>query len=207
MRIGRTGLVVALAALLAAGVAVGARALTTAGGDVQACVGKVTGLVRIVADPSACRNWENALSWPGSIPAATGPTAYAHENFGPAYLTNPASPAPGPYTLVGALSLPAGDFLVNAKLVVSNRMGFRTGVRCVLRAPSTSTVDEASTVLDEGGWRNEVQTLALQKAISLPAAATVELRCLVQSVTGLPDVVAGEIKMAALTVGSLVRQP
>lgn len=206
MKIVRTSVAIALAALLAAGVAIGARALTMAGGNIQACVGQNTGLVRIVGDPSVCRNSETALSWPGS--AQAGPTAYAHHGSTFVHLFNPSNPGPGPYTLVGSLSLPAGKYIANAKLILANQTGFHTAVRCVLRAPATTTLDEAATyVAPADGTMVHVQTLPLQSAVNLPVAAALELRCLAQSSFGAPDVVASDVKLGALTVDSLVMQP
>jgi len=175
MRLTRSRRVLVLAVvgtvLGAAGVALAT--IPDSSGVVNTCYADTTGALRAVADPGDCGAGESAL-------ALGGPT----RGFA---FSNPADVALGTTSVrVASLVLPAGRYLVHAKVNVAN-LNFTalgsTFVPCSIRVAGTTTnLDQTWVILQQAvtGTGASNASVGLQAAVTVaspPGKAEVEVIC------------------------------
>jgi hypothetical protein len=159
-------LAVALIALLAAG-AVAMAAIPDSTGAINACYGS-SGKLRAVDGPLDCSGSETSI-------ALGGPTygyAYANSDFATIDETT---------TTVGTLSLPAGKYLVHAKLdLLGLSTAEETFVVCNLTIGGTAGFSDAVwNTLEPGvGGRFPSESVALQTSLVLPASGSILMTCI-----------------------------
>lgn len=123
-------------------VAVGADTDTA---PIQACVNDRTGLVRVVEGPSDCRSNEDPLAWARQgLPGEPGPTGRQGPE-GPQGEPGPSSPgdawftdiqvpttlsAGSDYHVIGALTVPPGNYTLAATVSLFNSSAQRPGAEC-----------------------------------------------------------------------------
>jgi hypothetical protein len=127
------------------------------------------GDLRVVSDPGSCRSHETALE-------LGGPThGYAIANPGDVTVSTPTSVS------VLKLGLPAGIFLVHAKVNLINLPGSDSVfVPCDLRVQgTTTTLDEDRVVLEAQVTSTEAYeaNVPLQAAVTLASSRVVGLEC------------------------------
>ncbi len=167
-----------LVALVVAGVVFGIAAVVQAdipdGGVIHGCYQRNVGNLRVIdATAESCRASEVPLDWnqtgPTGPTGATGPTgptgARGPSDAWDASTTGVAVPAGSSQTIV-SLSLPAGNFFVEAKASISGGAGYQ----CILDGPG-GKLDSSLTVA------NALATVPVQSTVSLTSAGTVLLRC------------------------------
>src|SRR4051794_13629060 len=151
----RSRSLVLLAALgaLAAAIAAGVSAQTSAAPRIYACASKASGALRVVAAKTHCRKSERRISWtvagsrgPAGVPGARGPTGLA----GPAGPAGPQGPA-GPHSLAGLVTR------------VSSPASGKT---------ATKTCPAATPIVVGGGYRDLAgDTTSQYASASYPSAA------------------------------------
>jgi hypothetical protein len=155
-----------LTAALAAG-AVAYAAIPDASGVINACYGP-SGKLRAVDAPTDCGGSETSL-------ALGGPTlgyAYANADFQVLADTT---------TVVGSLTLPAGNYLVHGKLdLLGSSSTEESFVVCNLRVEGTTTNSDSTWNTLEPGvpGRLPSESVAMQTSIRLPAGGTMLMTCL-----------------------------
>lgn len=175
------------AALVAAGlliVAGGAYALaSSAGGTINACVKHNGGALYKAAH---CANHDTALSWskqgppgpagaqglPGSpgTPGARGPSnAYSSLDDGPTSINSSAE------TPVVSVTLPAGNYILLAKLVPYAASGGTDAAVCDMLDPTGVLVDRGESVVDSNTISFDTVTLA--GPLTTAGGGTVRVQC------------------------------
>jgi hypothetical protein len=159
-------LVVALgAALLAAG-GIAWAAIPDSSGAINACHANVTGNLRAVDAPGDCRRSETAI-------ALGGPTT-GYATWQPDFIAIGTTP-----TVVAALKLPAGTYLVHGKLdVVDTTFTGGVLVVCNLVIGGTAGFSDASwNTLGPVVTGAPSESMALQTALTLDADGAIAMRC------------------------------
>jgi hypothetical protein len=182
-------LVVALGAALLAVGGIAWAAIPDSSGAVNVCSANANGKLRAVDSPADCGGNETAI-------ALGGPTR--------AYSSHPGSEVTlgTTSTDVASLTLPAGRYLVHAKVNVVD-FGF-TGnvfVACSLQAAGL-TPDQTWVTLGPAIESAPSASVGLQASISLASATTVAARCAVPD--GDPDVRARFRALDAVSVDAVV---
>ncbi len=156
----------ALTALLAVGT-VAVAAIPDSSGTINACYGS-SGKLRAVDAPADCGGSETSV-------ALGGPThgyAYSNSDFATIAETT---------TVVGSLTLPAGNYLVHGKLdLFGGSSTTESFVVCNLRIEGTTTnSDSVWNTLEPGiPGRLPTESVALQTSIRLPAGGTMLMTCI-----------------------------
>jgi hypothetical protein len=185
-----------LSAMLVAG-AVAYAAIPDSSGAIQACYGP-TGALRAVDEPADCRGSETSI-------ALGGPT-YGYEFSDPDFISIDHTT-----TVVGALHLPAGKYLVHGKLDLFGLSPTDEAfVVCNLRdaaAPGTN-LDSLWNTLEPGGGSNvPSESAALQTSLVLSTAGTVQMTCVRADGAASPAVSARYRKLDAVQVDGLTPNP
>ena len=156
----------ALTALLAVGT-VAVAAIPDSSGTINACYGS-SGKLRAVDAPADCGGSETSV-------ALGGPThGYAYSNADFATIAETT-------TVVGSLTLPAGNYLVHGKLdLFGGSSTTESFVVCNLRVEGTTTnSDSVWNTLEPGVLgRLPTESVALQTSIRLPAGGTMLMTCI-----------------------------
>jgi hypothetical protein len=190
-----------IAAAVTALIAGGTYALAAGGGAIHACAGKSDGALRIARK---CRKSERSVTWnvqgPQGIQGPKGDTgsigpsnAYSSFKAGPVSLTSTLS-------TVAKLSIPAaGNYVINAKLVLHDDVNTTVGIQCQLVVAGTN-LDQSETTLtgNSAGFVGQ-ETAALQAVQQFTAGGEVDLQCDGFGV----NTDASLIKINAIQVGSL----
>jgi hypothetical protein len=221
---GRVSVSIAVAiGVLAA--AVGGAVAATRGGSVHACAKRSNGALRLA---NHCKRGEKGVAW-----SIRGPQG----SQGPQGLTGPQGPrgvqgAPGttgergpsdafteywgdvsvpesaatPFTL-GAVTLPAGNFMVFGKASVNNGLDQSRNVTCGLGTPGIDSAGHLDNATDEGHIQlasGAEQTITLLGPVELSDSGDVSLDCY-QGGTGATtgSLTFTDIEVSAIEVGSL----
>lgn len=206
-------LAVGLAALAATGIAYAT--IPGPGGVIHGCYDTKTGVLRVI-DPSAgglCSLKETDLQWNQTGPQGLAGPQGAPGPRGPSngYATssgfNPQSFSINNELTVTTLVLPAGNYVVDAKVLVGNRSSASDEeVTCSLRfGPfSSGLLDIAGARLFGGGpaAAGSFATLPLVGSISLSASETITVLCATTSA----DAFAQYAKLNAVQVETLTLQ-
>lgn len=194
----------------------------------RACTDLVSGEVRAgsieVNSLPACRLRETLKTWnqtgpqgpqgvqgpqgaqgPQGLPGAQGPAGPSAGYFrrGQPGLSLPVTPfGSSPlYTEVGALSLPAGSYVITGTAVVGNGANSATeiaAVRCAVQSPY------ATVSSDTALYEHDSATLVATSGFVLPGADTVRLRC--QNANPWGSVILTQYTLVAIKVGTLQEQ-
>ena len=105
-------------------------------------------------------------------------------------------------TRMGQLAVPAGSYLVTAKLDVTDGSATASDVRCLLTNNKTEDADSTRATVGAFGGAGGDETLTLQATATLPAAATWEVSC-----GANPEVGGEELKIQAIQVASSSNKP
>jgi len=178
-------------ALAAGGIAYAA--IPDSGGVFHACYKKIGGQVRLVNSASDCNSSESATQWNRNGPTGpTGPSDAYDSGQLPQVLLDPAG---FPRTVV-SLPLPAGSFVVSARLDVSDAATIGgTEIVCELfNATSLEVIDKQ----DSMGAAGVPMPLLGTTALNNPGA--VSIRC---TVSGGVAPFANEPRIVAIKVGNL----
>lgn len=186
----------AFGAVLAAvaGVAYGA---VNQGGQVHGCYVTTAPHQLQVIDPSvtpSCPSGTTALNWVQKAPSVYSTFHDATQSVG------------GSFTQVGALGLPAGSYLIIAKLSsFASEPGYTTFVKCQLSAGVDSDTDRASSGWDAGNSiaspnSSTEAPMALTVVHTFTSAGAATLACYGSSV-GNHSV--SNVKITAIKVGSI----
>jgi hypothetical protein len=130
-------------------------------------------------------------------PGANGASAGLSEENNPAVFLE-SSPAEQP--VANIVNVPAGSYIMNAKVSIENEGGTEALVTCYLHAGTD--VDEASTGLDKFPAADYIQTVALTLGHTFASPGAVVLTCNDRSVSG---VVAHDAKISLVQVQTLAR--
>ena len=144
---------------------------------IQACSLKAVGTLRVVSSPTQCTKLETPIGWnaqgpPGDKGDPGVGTAYVF-NGGPTNLINGDG-----LTLAGTMPLPAGNYVVSAKVVVDVTNSTPVSrVACYLDGSSNRQVFGGidNSTVSVIGDTNEV--LTVQGALTLTTAGGVDLKC------------------------------
>ena len=195
MRRLRTPLV-AVAACVVAGVAVAAvayAAIPDSSGAIQACYGS-SGKLRAVDSPADCSGSETSI-------ALGGPT-YGYEFSNADFVAIDSTT-----TVVAALVLPAGKYLVHGKLdLFGLSPSDEAFVVCNLKdadAPGTNLDSMWNTLEPGGGSRVPSESAALQTSLTLTTASVIQLTCVRADGPASPAVSARYRKLDAIRVDGL----
>ncbi len=242
--------------------------IPSSGGVIHGCYQKSDGKLRVVNDPSTCRDAELPISWnqtgpqgPKGDTGATGPQGHTGPQGLPGQkgdtgATGPQGPQgdPGPQGLQGAagppgpagaahafefyfrpsrdilpirsaavtaghLTLPAGTFMVSARVLVHSFDGsLLPGPReasCVIVPDNTSAIflgeglDESSTIVHGNFKSGNIALLAAYSSNGGPSDAHgVQVRCWGESTTsaGFTDMKVGFVKIDAIQVSDVTLQ-
>lgn len=204
------------AALLAAASGLGGAAPALAQDVFRGCADATTHELRPgsveVNDLPACKPRETLHSWnqagpqgpqgPQGLQGPAGPSAAWYRNEQPLVVL-PVSPIGGPvvWTDVGALDLPAGQYIVTATAVVGNRSYSASefaAVSCAVASPY------AGVTSDTALYEHDTRTLVATSGFDLPGAARLQLKC--RNANPYGDVLVSRYTFVAIKVGSLVQQ-
>jgi hypothetical protein len=191
-------------------------------GDVlQSCVLRGTGALRLVQDANYCRKNEQPLAWsrlgregaPG-IPGPRGPVGPPGP-VGPAGVSSSAFhtqaidsvTVPGSYGSVMQLQLPAGSYLVNATILLSNLGRTRAAVLCSGMGPGGSFVISGTQLeVDQPGLEDgaSMATLPVSFPAILAAPGRIDLECGANmGASASTKVIATHRQMTAVRVASV----
>lgn len=159
-------LVVALGAALVAAGGIAWAAIPDSSGAINACRANVTGNLRAVDEPGDCRRNETAL-------ALGGPTV-GYATSQPDFIAIGTTP-----TVVAALKLPAGKYLVHGKLdIVDTTFTGGVFVVCNLVIGGTAGFSDASwNTLGPVVTGAPSESMALQTALTLPTEGAIVMQC------------------------------
>ena len=187
-------LLAAVAAVVVVAVVAGVSyAAATGGGEIKACAGKATGILRLDTG-KGCLPFENALEWsqagPQGQPGLQGPrgppgVTHADERYFAHSLADVSTwlpivsgtwPAVRPeMTHVLTLHLDPGNYAVTAEVIGGNYSGVGVVV-CLLGNPTVGYAVAQSAVGNEGGYAIQ-QTFEAQSIFPLPQGGDLELSC------------------------------
>lgn len=178
-----------IAAAVMALLAGGTYALAASGGTIRACAKKSGGALRIAA---TCKTNERRVTWNvRGLQGIQGPKGVTGPkgDTGPRGDTGPTGPSAA-YTAVNdddvnvssgettlaVLSLPAGNWVINAKAVAQDMSDTAIDVQCQL-ASERSVFDESIAGVDENSSDLSVATIPVQVARAFSTPTAVELQC------------------------------
>jgi hypothetical protein len=159
-----------------------------------------------VNDLPACKPRETLHSWnqagPQGPQGPAGPSAAWYRNEQPLVVL-PVSPLGSPFVWndVGALDLPAGQYVITGTAVVGNRSGSHTefaAVSCAVLTPYGGVSSDTAL------YEHDTNTLVATSGFDLPGPTRVELKCRNANPHG--DVLVSRYTLVAIKVGTLVRQ-
>ena len=199
-----------IAAAVMALIASGTYALAAGGGTIDACAKKSTGALRIARK---CMKSERSVTWNvrgpqgnqgkqgiqaiQGIQGDTGPigpsNAYSSFKGAQVSLTSTLS-------TVAQLSVPAaGNYVINAKVVLEDEVNSPVTIQCQLVVAGTNLDQSETTLTGNSGAAVSSETAALQAVQQFTAAGDVDLQC-----TGFGvSTDASLSKITAIQVGSL----
>ena len=172
----RIGGAAATAALVAAAIPAIAAA-TTSTVTFYACVTNSTGAIKIVGKNTVCGTGKHKISWNNIGPRGPqGPAGVVNgyiDNSGTAFLSNTS------LTAVGTLPLPAGKFLITAKVdaVLGSSNNGDDVVSCDLGDTNGNTLDTTGVTLIPALDNSAGYGMTLLGATSLTASGHVQVVC------------------------------
>ncbi|MGN6866772.1 MAG: hypothetical protein ACTHMY_00050 [Solirubrobacteraceae bacterium] len=213
----RGSILVGVAALV---VATGSAMAAGSGSAIHACAKKSNGTLRLA---SRCKHSENAVSWnlngvpgpqgPVGMPGAQGTPGVAG-GLGPSdgftrYSNDAALPGVGnPGIQLGAVTLPAGDFMVFARMSVHNGVDVAEDVTCSLSPPPNlpnefgqpRLIDQSHIHLNSG----DGQSVTMLGPLRTAGGGDVTLGCFNAGITSQNGTVQfTDIQLSAIQVGTL----
>jgi hypothetical protein len=105
-------------------------------------------------------------------------------------------------THMGQLAVPAGSYLVTAKLVVTDGSTTASDVRCLLTNDETQDSDSSNATVGSFGSAPGSETITLQSTATLSAPAIWQVRC-----GATPEVGGEELKIQAIQIASSSNKP
>lgn len=215
-------LLAAVAAVVAVAVVAGVSyAAATGGGEIKACAGKATGILRLDTG-KGCLPFENAIQWNQTGPAGPqGPagTSDAEERYYVAsrvtdpstYLPVAVGQFPGVFpsmTRVVTLHVPAGNYAIASQITAANENGVGTVV-CLLHDGGNIHGFAQAAIGNEAGYSIQ-QTMTMAGALSLAQDTDVDLSCSSSPVdghdAGMPAVVAADIATTKVDTASITQE-
>jgi hypothetical protein len=188
---------IAVTALIAGGT----YALAAGGGTIHACAKKSNGALRVARK---CMKSERSVTWnvrgPQGIQGPKGDAGPISPSNAYSSYKNAAVSLPSTWGTIAQLSVPAaGNYVINAKLVLHDDVNTPVGIACAL-VVGGDTLDQSATGLS-GNTGDAVtdETAALQAVDQFTAAGEVDLQCNGFGVT--TD--ASMIKITAIQIGSI----
>jgi hypothetical protein len=171
---------VAAAATMIAIVAVVHATIPDSGGVIHGCYVQTNGTLRLVDDPSTCKNNETAIAWSQTGPQ--GPPGPAGQNAASHLFakTETTDPIPGDnlgHVVTKLTGLPAGNYLIQANIEVS----FDSCFFCIGPAVADCYFDGAVSafpVTQQAFASNDRAQMPLAAAVTLPGDnSTVRVIC------------------------------
>ncbi len=201
----RIGVIAAGATALVGGAIPAIAAATSSTVTYYACVTNSTGAIKIVGKTTGCKSGSHKISWnntgPRGATGARGPAGVTKgyiDFSGGADLTNDA------LTTVGTLNLPAGNYMINAK--VEGELGSSNHgddvVSCDMDDSNGNTLDTNGVTLIPGLDSASGESMTLLGATSLAASGYVQIVC--ANGTGVGGGSAGSVVITAIPVSSIV---
>ncbi|HET8730544.1 MAG TPA: hypothetical protein VFM34_05475 [Moraxellaceae bacterium] len=164
-----------------------------------------------VNDLPACKPRETQHSWnqagpqgpqgPQGLQGPAGPSAAWYRNGQPLVVL-PVSPlgTTQPWSDVGAIDLPAGQYVITGTAILGNRSSASdpAAVTCALASPYGGVTSDTAL------YAHDTRTLVATSGFDLPGPAQVQVKC--RNANPYGDVLVSNFTLVAIKVGSLVQQ-
>ena len=152
--------------LIVAGVAL---AIPDSNGVINGCYQKNAGNLRVVNSAASCRNDEIPISW--NVQGQTGPSNAFSKDQQSSFASTLLN---GTFTNIVTLSLPAGNYVVNATAALTGGVSFNTA-QCSIRGSSGPLSGSIQTTV--GGVANSFGAIPLTTGFTLLSPDNVSLAC------------------------------
>jgi hypothetical protein len=177
-----------------------------------ACVTNSTGAIRMVGSNAVCRPGKHKISWnntgpqgPQGVPGKTGSTGPAGAVTGFIDINDPNQQLDSNSRTVATLPLPAGDYLITAKLLanIGTTQASPDNVDCDLVDSDGNLLDFAIAALGLGQNYTAIEPMTLLGATQLATNGNVQIQCADESSNA--DSVVDAVRITAVPVTGITQ--